>query len=212
MSTDRSFRWVPLIGALAALVIIWLVHQQTQQANMALQATFAQQAALQATEIALNKTVVALTPRPELPQIGLDDLKRLMPTALAGLPDIPSTFTAGPTPIVTGTLGGLLVEVLELAPMPDGSQGVKVVGRVSNIGQAEITVPISAFELIDTAGASYIAGGGAQAVLKPQEYTPLELEVPVPPNRGLKLRVNLPDVGPIELELRDETLPPGAPA
>jgi len=211
MSTDRSFRWVPLIGALAALIIIWMVHQQTQQANTALQATFAQQAALKQTEISLSKTVTALTPQPEMPQIGLDDLQRLMPTALAGLPNIPSTFTAGPTPIVTGTVGGLLVEVLELAPLPDGGQGVMVVGRVSNIGQAEMTVPISAFELIDTAGASY-AADGAQAVLKPNEFTPLELRVPLPPERGLKMRVSLPNAEPLEMELRDETLPPGAPA
>ncbi|NNJ12425.1 hypothetical protein EKD04_019030 [Chloroflexales bacterium ZM16-3] len=92
----------------------------------------------------------------------------------------------------------LRVEVREL--QPDGG-GLKVIGSVTNISTADVQVPISAFELRDSAGASYIAGGGASATLRPGESTPLELSVSLPPGRGLLLITRLPPDPPAEQKL-----------
>lgn len=92
----------------------------------------------------------------------------------------------------------LRVEVRELRPSADGLQ---VIGEVTNLSQGEVTVPISAFELRDSAGASYVAGGGASATLRPGESTPLELTVPLPEGRGLLLVTNLPPDQPVEQKL-----------
>jgi hypothetical protein len=82
----------------------------------------------------------------------------------------------------------LRVEVRELQP---AEGGLRVVGTVTNIGDAEVQVPISAFELRDSAGGSYVAGGGGSATLRPGDSTPLELTVPLPPGRGLLLVTSL---------------------
>ncbi len=92
----------------------------------------------------------------------------------------------------------LRVEVRELRPTDEGLQ---VLGEVTNISGGDLLVPISAFELRDSSGASYVAGGGASAILKPGESTPLELTVPLPPGRGLLLVTNLPPDQPIEQKL-----------
>jgi hypothetical protein len=92
----------------------------------------------------------------------------------------------------------LRVEVRELRPSADG---LRVLGEVKNLGQSDVTVPISAFELRDSSGASYVAGGGASATLKPGESTPLDLTVPLPEGRGLLLITNLPPDQPVEQKL-----------
>jgi hypothetical protein len=92
----------------------------------------------------------------------------------------------------------LRVEVRELRPSADGLQ---VLGEVRNLSQSDVTVPISAFELRDSAGASYVAGGGASATLRPGESTPLDLTVPLPEGRGLLLVTNLPPDAPVEQKL-----------
>jgi hypothetical protein len=78
------------------------------------------------------------------------------------------------------------------------TDGVQVLGEVINISTSEVTVPISAFELKDNTGASYIAGGGGVARLQPSESTPLDLTVPLPEGRGLLLITNLPPDPPVE--------------
>lgn len=90
------------------------------------------------------------------------------------------------------------VEVKELK-RTDG--GLQVVGTVTNISTGELQVPISAFELRDSTGASYVAGGGASATLRPAEQTPLELTVPLPEGRGLLLITRLPPDPPVEQRL-----------
>ncbi len=92
----------------------------------------------------------------------------------------------------------LLIEVRELAPI---SAGLAVRGVVTNRSTAEVTVPISAFELRDSMGASYIASGGGSATLRPGESTPLELTVPLPEGLGLLLITNLPPDAPVEQRL-----------
>ncbi|WP_129629168.1 hypothetical protein [Candidatus Oscillochloris fontis] len=92
----------------------------------------------------------------------------------------------------------LRIEVTELRPE---ETGLRVIGRVTNISTTVVTVPISAFELRDSTGASYIAGGSGSAALQPGEDTPLELTVPLPPERGLLLITRLPPDPPAEQKL-----------
>ncbi|MEI7645974.1 MAG: hypothetical protein WCJ55_17025 [Chloroflexales bacterium] len=90
------------------------------------------------------------------------------------------------------------VEVRELRP---SSGSLRVIGNVTNIGTADVQVPISAFELRDSAGASYIAGGGASATLRPGESSPLELTMTLPTGRGLMLITRLPPDLPAQQKL-----------
>jgi len=90
------------------------------------------------------------------------------------------------------------VEVRELKRVEGGLQ---VRGEVTNLSEGELLVPISAFELRDSTGASYVAGGGASATLKPGESTPLDLTVPLPEGRGLLLVTNLPPDPAVEQRL-----------
>lgn len=73
-----------------------------------------------------------------------------------------------------------------------GVTNTLVIGRVFNISSNEITVPISAFELQDDQGSSYVPGGGATATLKPGESTLLELGLPITDERKLSLLVTFP--------------------
>jgi hypothetical protein len=90
------------------------------------------------------------------------------------------------------------VTVRELQP---AGGSLKVIGSVTNIGTTDVQVPISAFELRDSAGASYIAGGGASTTLRPGESTPLELTVSLPTGRGLMLITRLPPDPPTQQKL-----------
>lgn len=202
MRNDRSFPWLPVLGALFGLFLIWQVRTQVAQAPEGLSATFAQQAAVQATESALAQTAASLTPRP---QISLDDVRRLIPSTVP-LPLSP--FEAEVEPLASGNTARTRVDVLELAPMPDGSPGVLVKGVVTNTSQEEITIPISAFLLRDSTAAEYQPDGSATATLQPQESTTLELTVPVPDGRGLVLIVQYANEAPIELTLREASLSP----
>ncbi|PDV97617.1 hypothetical protein [Candidatus Chloroploca asiatica] len=83
----------------------------------------------------------------------------------------------------------LRVEVKELRPVADG---IEVLGSITNLSSDDLLVPISAFELHDSTGTTYLAGGGASATLRSGESTSLELTVPLPEGRGLLLITNLP--------------------
>lgn len=147
----------------------------------------------------------AAQPTPE----GYDPSFELPQLEIAGLPaelqtragEILSTLASGDAarPIEPAVESARLrIEVREVQRVEGG---MKVVGEVTNISQGDVQVPISAFELRDSTGASYVAGGGASATLKPGESTPLELTVPLPEGRGLLLVTNLPPDPPVEQRL-----------
>lgn len=134
----------------------------------------------------------------ELPQLDIAGLPaELQKQAQAILDTLARGGAARPVEPVA-TTPRLRVEVRELQR---AEGGMKVVGTVTNISQGEVRVPISAFELRDSTGASYVAGGGASATLRPGESTPLELTVPLPEGRGLLLVTNLPPDAPVEQRL-----------
>ncbi|NTU81233.1 MAG: hypothetical protein HGA45_17930 [Chloroflexales bacterium] len=177
-----------LWGALfAALLILLSTWGRLSPTNEALSQVFASQpppAGLD-PQISLPKFDIGALPA-DVQQPARDLLKTLG----AGNPGQPVEPTVE-TP-------RLRVEVRELRPVEGGLQ---IVGQVTNISQGEVDVPISAFELRDSTGASYVAGGGASATLRPDESTPLELTVPLPAGRGLILITNLPPDAPVEQRL-----------
>jgi len=115
------------------------------------------------------------------------DLLALLDTGSAGRPLEPVAETAR-----------LRIEIDQLQPVEGG---LMVVGTITNRSSSELLVPISAFELRDSSGVSYLAGGGASTRLGPGTSTPLELSITLPPGRGLLLITTLPPDPPVEQRL-----------
>lgn len=175
-------------GALIGLLLIGLSTRGSfSPNNQALSQHFAAQ-----------PTPTGLDPGFSLPQLDLTGLPPGLQDAARRLRDQLGLGQPGTPLEPTAITPRLRIEVRELAP---SEGGLIVRGEVSNISQADVQVPISAFELRDSAGASYIAGGGASATLRPGESTPLELTVPLPPGRGLLLVTNFPPDAPAEQRL-----------
>jgi hypothetical protein len=175
-----------LLGVVVALVLIVLSSRGGLGiGNRALSEHFARQPA--PTGPAVQLPQLDLSALPEGLQETASELRRTLGLGGPGRPLEP--FAETPR---------LLVEVRELAPI---AGGLAVRGVVTNRSAIEVTVPISAFELRDSMGASYIATGGASATLRPGESTPLELTVPLPEGLGLLLITNLPPDPPVEQRL-----------
>lgn len=102
----------------------------------------------------------------------------------------PDDMEVTPTPTLTESMK--LPVRIDIEDVVRVEGGVKVTGQLVNISGESLMVPISALELIDTAGSSYIAGGGASTELKPGESTPIELTTPLTEERHLvSLRTHL---------------------
>jgi hypothetical protein len=99
------------------------------------------------------------------------------------------------TPQAVAQGGRLQVEISEVRPKGDG---VQVLGRVTNIGATPLDVPVSAFQLRDSTGATYASTTSRSTRLAPGATTPLDLSVPLPAGRGLSLVVHLPPDPPLE--------------
>jgi hypothetical protein len=134
----------------------------------------------------------------DLPQLSFESLPAELQAAAR---DLLGNLAAGQPgrPVEPSAQGPRVrVEVRELKRV---EAGLQIVGTVTNTSTGEVQVPISAFELRDSTGASYVAGGGASAALRPGDSTPLELTVPLPEGRGLLLVTNLPPDPPLEQRL-----------
>lgn len=187
---NQSQRGVPVWvwGALIALLLIGLSTRGSfNLSNRALSEYFAAQPTPAGGAPAFGLPQLDLGSLPVELQSAATDLRRRLGLGQGGQPIEPLATTPR-----------LRVEVRELAPQENG---LVVRGSVTNTSQSDVQVPISAFELRDSAGGSYIAGGGASATLRPGESTPLELSVPLPPGRGLLLVTNLPPDPPVEQRL-----------
>jgi len=187
---NESQRGLPVWawGALIALVLIGLSTRGSfNPTNRALSEHFAAQ-----------PTPAGLQPGFSLPELDFGALPAELQAAAAELRRRLGLGQAGQPIEPVATTPRLRVEVREVAPQDNG---LVVRGTVTNTSPADVVVPISAFELRDSAGGSYVAGGGASATLRPGESTPLELTVPLPPGRGLLLVTNLPPDPPAEQRL-----------
>jgi hypothetical protein len=192
MSQESSTQ-VPawIIGIVLAIALIFIsTNGRFTPGNPALSQYFAAQPTPQVLPEGL-----------ELPQLSIGNLPPELQEVAAQGRELLGLGQAAPPVMSSITTPRLKVEISELRQAPEG---LKVIGLVTNISDAELEVPISAFELRDTGGASYIAGGGAVARLSPGKSTPLDLTVPLPDGRGLLLIVNLPPDAPAEQVLLAE--------
>ncbi|NJN16532.1 MAG: hypothetical protein HC822_09780 [Oscillochloris sp.] len=175
-------------GALVALLLIVLSARDNNGVqNEALSQYFAAQ-----------PTPAGITADIDLPQLDMSNLSPALREAAADLRRTIGLGESGSPLEPSATTPRLRIEIAEIAP---GEGGLVVRGTVTNISTEPVNVPISAFELRDSAGGSYVAGGGASANLQPGDNTPLELTVPLPPGRGLLLVTNLPPDPPAEQRL-----------
>jgi hypothetical protein len=166
-------------GVLVATILIIISAQgRWQPGNPALAQVFAAQPPAAGQPPTISLPQLDLGNLPVDLQAAAGDLWRQLGLGQNVRPVVPSVRSAR-----------LQVEISELRRI---DAGLQVLGKVTNISTYEVTVPISAFELKDNTGASYVAGGGGSARLGPGESTPLDLTVPLPEGRGLLLITNLP--------------------
>lgn len=189
---DRSSQRLPIWiwGALLGVLLIGLSvssRGRLSPGNDALSQYFAAQ-----------PTPAGLNPSLELPQLDFGALPPALQDAARELWQRLGQNGTGSPLEPNVTTPRLRIEVRQLQ---QSEAGLQVTGQITNISQSDVVVPISAFELRDSAGASYVAGGGASATLKPGEATPLELTVPLPQGRGLLLITRLPPDPPVEQRL-----------
>lgn len=173
------------IGILGAIALIGISILMQQSRVMALADYFARQP-------------TPALPLPALPQL---DVQNLAPDAQTAARAIWQQIAAGNRsqpidPVASSQRVRVAIDGLE--PTADG---VRIKGTVTNLTNADLLVPISAFELRDSAGESYRSPSSTTANLPPGGSTPLELSVPLPEGRGLLLITHLPPDPPIEQRL-----------
>jgi len=139
----------------------------------------------------------------QLPQVHLPSLPPEMQRSLTSLRDRFAGGQAVPalTPVATGPRVRVEVQTIKRS-----GDRVQVSGSVANISNAPLTLPTSAFAFRDSAGVTYTASGD-NTTLQPGQSEPLNLTVPLPPDRGLTLVFTLPPDPPQEQILILETQP-----
>jgi hypothetical protein len=158
-----------LWGALVGLVLVVLSARGNllSPGNSALTQYFAAQ-----------PTPEGFDPNFDLPQLDIGTLPAELQASARELLRTLGAGGAGRPVEPTVESQRLRVAVEELRQVEGGLQ---IRGQVTNISGAELQVPISAFELRDSAGASYVAGGGASAPLAPAPARPWSSPSPCRP-------------------------------
>ncbi|MGQ9481550.1 hypothetical protein [Chloroflexus sp.] len=174
-----------MIGILGALLLIGMSIFLQQNRTVALIDQFARQP-------------TPALPLPALPQL---EIQSLSPDAQEAARQLWQQIMAGNRsqavdPVASNQQLRVVIDGIE--PVPNG---VRIRGMVTNLTDGNLQVPISAFELRDSAGESYRAPGTTIANLSPGASTPLELSVPLPNGRGLLLITHLPPDPPLEQRL-----------
>lgn len=184
VSNPRNLGPFWLWGILLALVLIGIsTRSRLPPDNVALQQHFARQ-----------PTAALPLPGIQLPKL---DIGHVPPEVRQAVESVQQQLGLGQSvPALTPVAQSPRVRV-EIATLQQHADGLQIVGEVMNISSTEIDVPISAFELRDNLGATYVAGGGASVRLAPGERTPLDLTVPVPEGRGVLLTLTLPPDPPV---------------
>lgn len=140
-------------------------------------------------QFAPQPTIPGATPAPAQPPFNLEELS---PGVAQTIQDLWQGLAGGgavPALTPVAESGRLRVEINAIQRQGDT---VTLRGQVTNISSTEVAVPLSAFMLRDTGGASYTAAAGRTVQLAPGESTPLDLDVPLPEDRGLVLTLNYP--------------------
>lgn len=142
-----------------------------------------------------SQPTTSLAPGIDMPDLNLDRLPSEAQQAVRKAQEALGQGQGAPALTPVAQSARLRVEVHQMQQHPDG---VQVLGRVTNISDAALEVPVSAFELHDSAGGVYVAEGGANVQLNPGASTPLDLTVPLPAERGLMLTLVFPPDPPVE--------------
>jgi hypothetical protein len=159
------------------------------------------------------------TPDPNAPKVAPFEIPKLDIPGIPPLPDnlgstlgsvkdrfsgqqpsapVDSTSSSGTQPSTTGT-SGVRVKIDIDSVGRDGSL-IVVKGRLTNIAQGNIVIPVEAFVFIDTSGERYLAKG-PPTTLQPNQYTTIDLSIPVKEGYGLKLDFQLPPDPTISIPL-----------
>ena len=136
---------------------------------------------------------------------ALPDPAGILPSGATPAPD---ALAPGNSPLAVQESGPLRLTITAVTVEDDGSGGkhTLVHGSITNIsGDKTIDVPVSAFSFFadsDTGGTWYTPKGEEKATLKPGQSTTINLAVPVPGDKALRLSVVVsPDVN-VQLDLR----------
>jgi hypothetical protein len=78
---------------------------------------------------------------------------------------------------------------------------LRLSGSVANIGTAPAIVSLDAFKFSDASGTVYASSGGPTTTLEPGQQAPLDITLPIANPSVLRLEVEQPNQGKIELQL-----------
>jgi hypothetical protein len=78
---------------------------------------------------------------------------------------------------------------------------LRLSGNVANIGTAPATVALDAFKFSDASGTVYASSGGPTTTLEPGQQAPLDITLPIANPSVLRLEVEQPNQGKIDLQL-----------
>ena len=109
--------------------------------------------------------------------------------------------SAAPALTPVAEQGSLRVEIASLRKV---DAGLRITGRVTNIGQAPVAVSLAPFRFSDGAGTVYAADNAAATTLQPGQQAPLDLTLPIEAPRQLVLDVQLEGQPPIRMVLMQE--------
>jgi hypothetical protein len=146
----------------------------------------------------LQQQFAANPPAPDAGKIELPPV----PTNLAGLARTTTArILGGLTSQPLNKLARNEVLEVEISSMDPVEGGLKLVGRVTNISAAPVSVSLDNFRFTDASGTVYASSGSPATLLQPQQTAPLDLSLPIPATSQLTLDVTQPNQQPIQLIL-----------
>jgi hypothetical protein len=90
---------------------------------------------------------------------------------------------------------------VQITSIKTEGEAVRLSGSVTNIGSAPASVSLDGFKFIDASGTVYASSGGPSTTLEPGQAAPIDITLPIANPVMLKLEVEQPNQGKIELQL-----------
>ena len=134
-------------------------------------------------------------PEVELPKVTLPELPPAAREQVVKISEALSINAKAPALTPVAAAGGITVTVNEVERQGDQ---VSVRGSVRNDTTADLQIGPEAFIFRDSAGVTYNTRGSGTSTLAPGQETSFDLTVPLPPERGLTMKLDLPPNPPIE--------------
>lgn len=179
----RSNSPLPFVigGLILALLLIVLSTRQIAPGNPVLRQQFA--------------------PRPTDPNVPTPTPFR-MPDISAELQERLTTLqqqlaSGQTTPALTPIASSVRVQV-EAQELNRHGDRVHIRGVITNLTSQPLLIPPDSFRFRDSIGTPYTVAGGSGSVIGPQQASAFDLNLPLPPDRGLTMIFALPPDPPIE--------------